>query len=138
MTADDKSFVASTYLKNFYRSHPIKFVPSSLYYRPQSAILERLIRDGSVLVACYPECPAELAGYVLYQETRTALALHWLYVRHSLRRRGVGRTLLDAAAGSHQLLVATHACDDYARLRHRVAPRRLVYDPFWLATEHLS
>lgn len=124
----DNSFIYSSYLKSHRKNWPYFWVPHLLYFRPQTEVLTFLLRTASVLVACFPEDPNAILGYIISQPLPDALALHYVYTK--LRRIGVGRGLLRAAGGDQKLIVATHMCDDYKVLRTKVAPARMVFDPY--------
>lgn len=127
---EDTAYLYSSYLRNVHRAHPLRHVPNSLYYRGQTKRMDRLLEEASFVIACFPEEPGEIVGYVIHQPVADTTAIHYLYVRACYRRQGIGKLLLDSAAGDSKLLIATHVCDGFATLRHKFHPRRIVYDPY--------
>jgi hypothetical protein len=131
VTEGDHNFIYSSYLKSFRRGHPMVWVPHALYFKPQASILARLLRQADVRVACFPEDPTEILGYIVYQHVPDALVLHYVYTK--LHGRGVGLKLLRSVAGDEKLIIATHMCDDYGVLREKVSPMTVRYDPYLLS-----
>src|SRR5579859_1846901 len=93
-TTEDISFIYNSFLKSLHNSFPIKFVPDTLYYGPQSQIIESLLKTANVMVACYPEDPSEILGYVIYQEIDSALILHYIYVKQPYRMNHVASDII--------------------------------------------
>jgi hypothetical protein len=56
------------------------------------------------------------------------LVLHYIYVKRS--RAGTGGRLLKSILDGKQLVIATHVCENFTKLRAKLAPRRMVYDPY--------
>ncbi len=131
-TEADKAYVCASHLKHYHRGHPSKYVPDRVYFRGQGHVLDYLWAHATVTLACFPEAPEEILGYIVVEPVGEALALHYIYVRHSCRLRHVGRQLLDGVAGDHKLLIATHVTDEFNSLRHHAGARRVVYDPYLL------
>lgn len=128
MVEDDRNFIFSSYLRENLENYPTKLTPRSLYWKPQSADLEKILTTSKAVVACFPEEPAEIAGYALFEDGPIALTLHYIYVKR--KKLGVGRGLFDAIVGDRQLIIATHICDSFVKLREKVLPRRVVYVPY--------
>jgi hypothetical protein len=128
----DDGFIYNSYLRSYHERSTMKHAPHRLYFKPQANVLTFLLREGRALVACYPEDPNEILGYILFQHTHEALVLHYVYGK--LHGMGIRSGLIRAAAGAHQLAVLTHMCDGYQRLRKKMAGMGIgvVYDPFLL------
>ena len=132
-TPEDTSFLYASYLKSFHRGHPVKFIPNSLYFQPQTELLDFLLDSAHVLLACFPEAPEEIVGWVLYQHLPEALVVHYVYVKAMHRGNRIGKLMLDSILNGKSLVIATHASDEYVKLKHKL-PQRLVYDPHLLQT----
>ena len=126
----DRSFIYNSYLKGYRQNYPMSWVPHALYFVPQAEILGFLLKTATTVVACFPEAPEEILGYAIYGYRPDTLVLHYIYSRRS--RQGIGRGLLNGIAGNMKLLVATHMCDSYRALRHKAAPMRVAYDPYFI------
>jgi hypothetical protein len=137
MTEDDRRFVSHAYLTTHYLSKPIKFVPKTRYFQMSAKVLEKLLSRAKTVVACFPEDPNELAGFLIYELHAAAMVIHFIYVKKLLRNQGVAkRMVLDLSEGK-QLLVASHICDKFLTWRKRVGSSsketmRLIYDPYVL------
>ena len=94
-TPDDHPLVYSA------TAHALRFSPFYVdlgqreYTEAINAVLSRLLRSWTLYVAVVEAVQDEIAGFVLCQPGK---ALATLYVKKVYRRRGVARTLLDAAS----------------------------------------
>lgn len=130
--AGDRSYIAQSYLSNHRRTHPVKFIPGRIYFRGQAKVLDWLMAHAAASVACFAEAPDEILGYCLYQPTPAALIIHYIYVRECYRKRGIGRLLMSSMPTESAMIVCSHVPDDFVRLRRKLAPHRIVYDPYTL------
>ena len=128
---EDRAFIFNSYLKGYRENHPLHWAPHALYFGPQAKVLEFLLQSAQTAVACFPEDPGEILGYAIYQHVPAALILHYVYARR--RGVGIGGGLVRSIAEDKRLLIATHACDDYRTLRHKAAPMRVTFDPFFVS-----
>lgn len=129
-TDDDLNYVKSSYLLHFRDSFPTKYIPKRLYMSEQSRILNAILERSNVLIACFPESPDEIAGWVISENRDGSFVLHYLYVRVAYRGMGVERQLLNAAAADAKMIVYSHMNDEYKSMRKAAQPRCLVYDPY--------
>lgn len=95
MAPDERSYVIATWT----RSKPITAGRVSTAER--DAMIARLVDEQRVLVAQLPDGTA--AGWVCYTPLRSTAIVHYLYTRKAigaleLRRRGIGRALVQRAA----------------------------------------
>ena len=83
-----------------------------------------------MLVACNPSDPSQLYGYILAGEEEGVIVIHFLYVKHTFRNMGIGKTLLDAVGhSSDNAAVYTH----HTRMADRLSSKyNLVYHPYLL------
>lgn len=128
MVPEDEALICNSYLLGCHSSWPLKLVPGSLYFKPQGHILRFLLQSAQTTVACFPEDPGEILGYAIHQSLPEALVLHYIYVKRS--RAGTGGRLLKSILDGKQLVIATHVCENFTKLRAKLAPRRMVYDPY--------
>jgi GNAT superfamily N-acetyltransferase len=52
-------------------------------------------------LAVNPAEPSVILGYVAYEERGGKVVLHYLYVKHQLRRMGLGRYLAEQVRANH-------------------------------------
>ena len=136
-TADDKSFVYSSFLQSYHQHSFLKHVPNSLYFSEQGKVIDYLLATGRVLIACYPEEPDTIAGYVLYEYSGETLILHWVYVKNLMRHKYVATDIIESIAANNKLIIATHITDDFALLKHKIKNKSFVYDPYFINNKRL-
>ena len=108
-------------------------IPGAIYFRAQGEAVSFLLSHAEVVIACFPEDANEIAAYAIHQRHNGTLILHWLYVKHLLRRKHIATDLLAHIAEGDEMIVATHCVDDFTILRKKVK-NKIVYDPFLLST----
>lgn len=95
----DESFVYNSFLKSFRDSPMVRGVPNTIYFVKQHEIIEKYLAnpDAQNIVACNPEDPSQIYGYILGQTIsaipKDAAALHWVYVKQPFRNWGIARAL---------------------------------------------
>ena len=67
----------------------------SLYYH--DIILKKILTNCTLLVACDPEDPDVIWGYVAFDGNGPSPVLHFVYVKGAFRRMGIGTRLLSEA-----------------------------------------
>jgi hypothetical protein len=94
--------------------------------REHRDVIGALLARSLVLVACNPACPDQVYGYVCAEPPD---ALHFVYVRNTWRRFGIGSLLVgQILPGFKQdTTYVTHAT---RALRHLRGPWRLVFNPY--------
>ena len=123
----DKSFIYNSYLLNCRETYPLNVIPKSIYFPGQQRCIDHILTIGTTLVACFPEDPNEILGYVIFEPGDTPV-LHYVYSRRS--GRGVFRSLMTAAVGDSKLVVATHVPRRWKKLKELLEPAHVVYDPY--------
>ena len=92
----DLHFFLSTWKQHFWQESPwANRIRWQLFKERHSLILQRLLARSEVLVACDPRDQGEIAGYIVFEPAIPAL--HWVYVKPSMRMAGVGTALLQAS-----------------------------------------
>lgn len=90
----DLPFVFNSWLES-YKAYPLALgVPKAKYFADQHALITELLRRGECLMAVNPADDTHLLGYVVHEPARRVV--HYVYVKHPLRREGIARHLLSA------------------------------------------
>ena len=133
-TPEDVNFIFSSWLKSFRNSLSASKIANPVYFSEHHKLIEQLLRSSKVIIACNNDDSNQLYGYVVAGEVEGIFALHFLYVKHTFRRLGIGRILLNAfprepgAAG-----IYTH----YTRNMEDIAPKfELMYQPYVLPSNY--
>ena len=93
---EDHAFLFNSFLKSYRFSPFAEKITNTIYFEDHHKLIERIIENSKVLVACNPSDPSQLYGYILAGEEEGVLVIHFLYVKHTFRNMGIGKTLLDA------------------------------------------
>jgi hypothetical protein len=95
-TPDDVSFVFSSWLKSFRDAATVKGVPSGLYYPAQHAVIEGILQRQccTALVACDPQDPSQIYGYVVAEYVGEGLVIHFTYTKFNMRNLGIAKALV--------------------------------------------
>jgi len=128
--AEDISFIFNSWLKSYRNSNQAHLVCNSIYFSEQHKLIERLVKDSKVIVACNNEDPTQLYGYICAGNIEGIFCLHYLYVKHSFRGLGIATALINAF--EHDVSSAgifTHMTKPMERLAIRF---NLVYHPYIL------
>ena len=127
---DDLPFLFSSWLKSYRSSHFAEKITNTIYFEDHHKVIERIIKNSKVLIACNPSDPSQLYGYSVAAEEGGGLVLHFLYVKHTFRNMGIGKTLLDAVGHeSDKAAVYTH----HTRMSDKLASKyNFVFHPYLL------
>lgn len=88
-TADDLRFVHSSWHTNFWKVWGHKHMQREHYNAGMDRRIDLLLHHGLVMVAFFPEVPDEVLGWsCIVDET-----LHYVYVKATYRRAGIGSGL---------------------------------------------
>ena len=125
---DDTAFIFNSWLKSYRFSHFGEKITNTIYFAEHHKVIERLIDNSKVLVACNPEEPSQVYGYIIGEEVDGIFVLHFIYVKHIFRNMGVGKTLLDAWGHDKEKAgVYTH----HTRMADKLAAKyNFVYHPY--------
>ena len=125
---DDLAFIFNSWLKSYRFSHFAEKITNTIYFSDQHKLIEKLIGDSKVVVACNGEDPSQVYGYIVGGEVDGISLLHFIYVKHTFRNMGVGKTLLDALGHDKEKAgVYTH----HTRMADKLAAKyNFVYHPY--------
>jgi ribosomal protein S18 acetylase RimI-like enzyme len=128
MVEDDIPFIFNSWLKSYRFSHFGEKITNTIYFQDHHKVLERIVKNSKVLIACDPQDSSQLYGYSVAGEIDDVLVLHFIYVKHTFRNLGIGKTLLDALGhDKSSAAVYTH----HTRMADKLAAKyNLVYHPY--------
>jgi len=128
MVEDDTAFIFNSWLKSYRFSHFGEKITNTIYFSDHHKVIESLIGTSKVIVACNKEDPTQVYGYIVGGELDGISLLHFVYVKHTFRNMGVGKTLLDAIGHDKEKAgVYTH----HTRMADKLAAKyNLVYHPY--------
>lgn len=92
--ADELQFVYSAWKQSLRNSKEWAERPTAAAFAHLNPHVNRLVDQSAVLVAAQGQ---KLLGFVAFEAVDRDVELHYIYVKHAIRRAGVGRALLLAA-----------------------------------------
>lgn len=110
MESGDRSFVIDSWLRSYRESAFARRIPHDVYYSRfgHSGLVEEIVdRAGQVVVACLPEKPTFLYGWIACSQPGAAPLLHYLYVKQDFRPAGIAARLFALLAPTDPLRI-TH------------------------------
>lgn len=130
LSPNDIPFVFNSWLKSYRESPQVACIPNTVYYDKFHATIEQVMNDSAILVACSPEDPNLLYGYVVAELKDETLIFHWVYVKHPFRNFGLAKEM------EKEILTISHKNVAYTT-RTRITDslvknRNYTYDPFYL------
>jgi GNAT superfamily N-acetyltransferase len=105
-SASDHNFIMNSWLKSW-RNGPPRQLPNEQYYREQTFVVQQILANSRVVVACNPEDETQIFGYIVAQDSPAARFVHYLYVKQPYRRLGIARALVKET-GLRAPLFTTH------------------------------
>ena len=132
--ASDVVFIANSWLKSLRSSLAYSGVPNDIYYQMHHRLLEHLIPRSTVLVLCNMEDPDQIVAWACMEREPDIFLLHYVYVKHSLRKNGFMSLLLREALSREDVKFkfCTHMTPAFDALRPR--HRGWIYNPYALYT----
>lgn len=132
----DVSFIYNSWLKSF-RDGSLwaQLIPSPLYFLSEKKVIDKLILETDVLIACNPESEDQIFGYVVADNSiKDVTLLHYVYVKQPYRGLGFAVKLIENAlpptASRDHVIVASHmtrAFNEYLTKKLGV-----IYNPYVL------
>ena len=128
LTEEDSPFIFNSWLKSYRFSHFGEKITNTIYFEDHHKVIENILKDSKVVVACNEEDPSQLYGYIVGGVEDGNFVLHFIYVKHTFRNMGLGKTLLDAMGHDKEKAgVYTH----HTRMADKLAAKyNFVYHPY--------
>ena len=128
MIEDDLPFLFNSWLKSYRFSHFGEKITTTIYFEDHHKVIDNILKNNQVVMACSPEDPSQLYGYIVVGREDDILVLHFIYVKHTFRNMGIGKTLLDAVGHSSDVAsVYTH----HTRMADKLSAKyNFVYHPY--------
>lgn len=130
VTQSDVNFIFNSWLKSFRAGRLASKVDNSVYYAEQHKVIEKLIANGTTHIACDPNEPGEIYGYVNYQMIDGVFVMHYIYTKHTFRNMGIARQLLKHIKHDFKTAACCSHLSPAAEKLH--AKYNLVYHPYIL------
>jgi hypothetical protein len=122
----DMPFILSSWLRSYRRARAVSDV-GPIYYAGQEAVIRRLVSRSMVALACNPEDPSTVLGYVVFERVRSGGLVHYVYVKELVRRCGLAERLMGEVPGPFRSHTHETRAEGVARLKARFPS---VYNPY--------
>jgi hypothetical protein len=130
MCSEDKNFIYSSWLNSFQHKGFAKNIEPSIYFANHQLVIDNLLQNAKVRVACMPETPEDIIGYVVYDIVGGIHCTHFTYVKNTFRRLGVAKTLIkDSGLDPRVASLYTHFTPVMALIQYKL---KMVYHPYLL------
>lgn len=132
-TAEDANFIFNSWLKSYRNSHFAKLISNTIYYSEQHKILEELVKKCTTIIACNENDSSQIYGYINGGTIDGFLTINYVYVKHSFRNMGIGKSLLNLFDHdpANAAIYTMHT-----RIADRLAPKyNLVFHPYAMLQE---
>ena len=133
-TPEDVNFIFSSWLKSYRNSLAASKIENPINFAEEHKLIEKLLKTSKVVVACNNSDSNQLYGYIVTSEVAGIYCVHMLYVKHTFRRLGIGRILLNSTPREPEAAgIYTH----YTRVGEELAPKfNLTYHPYVLPSNY--
>ncbi len=139
-TQEDENFIFNSFLQSYRKYSSMRYVPHNLYFKPQSDIISYLLDTANILIACFPEEPDQIMGYVIYEHVNNQLVLHYEYIKNIFRSERLDEALLTAINPKKELMIITHLLGKLEMEDNTITykqPYNVAYDPFFITNKRL-
>src|ERR1700728_876696 len=136
-TKEDESFIYNSSLKFIHKLSNYRNIRDSIFFHNQSEIIRYLLNNSKVLIACFPEAPEEIMGYIIYEHLQNDLILHFVYVKFLHRHKGLIKEIMQSILRPDtNMIVYTHYPDFNVT---KLAQGRLwVFDPYYITNQRIN
>lgn len=130
----DVGFIFNSWLKSFRGAPYNKTIVNSVFFTEHHKVIERILKTSSVIIACNPEDPSQMYGWICAETIDNVFCMHFLYVKHSFRNLGLARILFNAFTHeSGEAGIYTH----YTRASDKLCEKfGLIYHPYVLYSSY--
>lgn len=91
----DLPFIYNSWLES-YKESPDNPIKGDAYYSYHKMLLISILERSIISILCNPEVEDQIFGYAIYELTEDSIVLHWLHVKHTYKRLGFARFILDS------------------------------------------
>jgi len=134
---EDIPFIFSAWLKSFRTSLFARNLTNSVYFTEHHKVIEKIVKNAHVIVACNDADPSQIYGWICAQEVDGIFCLHYIYVKHPFRKMGLAKMLINAFEhGKDCAGIYTHHTRVFEILAIKL---NLIYHPYiWAGPSFLN
>ncbi len=121
---DDISFIYATWLKSYHYDSWTRSIAKSVYFDNYKLVIDRLLNQSEVLVACHPTDENVILGYCVFEPN----LIHYMFIKEAFRRFGIATDLIKKA-GVKESATITHKTQMAIPILRR---KDFIFNPFIL------
>lgn len=95
---DDKDTIYGTWIASLSKTKIFKHFPPEYMYVMFNVLIDRIMNNSNVLVACDINDEDQIYGYVVYKDN----TIYWIYVKYAFRQAYIGKRLLESSVGEYK------------------------------------
>jgi hypothetical protein len=96
--AEDTNFILSSWLRSYRLSSQFAHrITDAIFYHYHQLIVQRILTRSKILIACLPDDPSVIIGYLVYEQYAEQPLIQYAYVKKPFRNEGVLTSLIEAA-----------------------------------------
>ncbi len=129
----DIAFIYRSWIDSYHANSSIGDCPKSLFNREYKEVIDYILTfpTNGTKVACKPDEPDVIFGYVVYEKAKLVgpYLVHYVYVKENFRKFGIARDLITSLAMDPRFIV-THRTDVAKKILTKYP--QILYNPFIL------
>jgi len=127
----DIPFITNSWLKSYRKAQFTAGVTNTVYYKRHHDVIREVIKSSSLVVLCNPEDKTHILGWACVErlDGDPTCYLHYVYVKHLMRGKGLATKLLDACVRDAHDVVTSHSTKAGDKLLES-ADVTYQYDPY--------
>lgn len=108
---DDVPFICNSWVKSYLKDakwlHRDQ-VEQAVYFEEHRALIGHILERCGALIACNPEAPTQIFGYLVGERIGPVFVAHWVYVKQNFRNLGIAKRLFAEQRGDALTVYCTH------------------------------
>lgn len=94
-TEADAPFIFNAWLKSFRNSPLARTLNNTTYFSEHHKVIEKILKNSDTIIACNNNDPNQIFGFISASKVEGIFCLHYIYVKHTFRKLGIGSQLLN-------------------------------------------
>lgn len=132
----DINFIMDTVSKSLRNSPAFKLCSNDVFYEGFKEQIEPLIMESQLVVACNPEDPTQIYGYVSYYKTGShvtgkiiSTTVNYMYIKQVYRGMTIGQQLLNVIWHKDTFLLYKYSTPSWENFVHKLT-NKAYFNPF--------
>jgi len=103
----DEGFVLSSWLRSNRRDWRTSIPKTDVYFKLAEPLVKKILDRAGCLIAYNTDNPNQIYAYICAENWDNALLCHYIYVKYSFRRMGLGSYMYNMLATGKQIVFST-------------------------------